>query len=223
MSGFIFRISLKQYEGTEEEVQLQAKADWVAFAAMPGVENTWGVFEVGAADGRHAHGYVKTKKTRNTVVSYLKRCFTVVDGPSGHSLKVVNPAKLPEYVVYCAKGVHGCRGSPVVVLYEAEPHLWDVLHDTFHKKAAEIEDRKSGGRKGMEAWYEEMAEKLKSQGKTSKEDVLEAVTAFYVHESKKGFEKFAVTRTFWRVYSLVSGSDAQSLIYQSVAESVFRV
>lgn len=221
--AFIFRISLKKYEGTEEEVILQAKADWIQFAAMPGMFETFGVFEVGAADGRHAHGYVKTVKTRNTVVSAIKKCFTVADGNEGYSLKVANSSKMPEYLVYCAKGVHGARGSPVVVLYENEPRLWDVMHEQFHKKADEIEDRKKGGRCGVEAWYSEMAESLKATGKVSKEDVLESVTRYYVHESKKGFEKFAVMRTFWRVYSLVSGAEAQRLIYESVAESVFRV
>lgn len=88
--------------------------------------------------------------------------------------------------------------------------MWEVLHEAFHDTAEEIKDRKAGGRGGVKNWYLGMAEELRATGQTSKEDVLQHVTRYYVYESGKGFDKFAVTRTFWAVWSLVCAADAHA-------------
>lgn len=219
---FIVRVSLKKYEGEKDAVIALAKADAVQFRALPGVEDLFFVYEEGEAEGKHLHGYVKIKKARNTLVSYLKKCFTIEDGNSGFSIKEAKADKMPAYLKYCAKGYLGTKGSPVEVVFEDEPHLWDMLHEEFHKTAEEIEAREKG-KYGCEAFYVAMADMLKQMGKTSKEDVLSEVTNYYVNVSKKGFEKFAVMRTFWRVYSMVSNVEAQQMIYEQCAEQLFRV
>lgn len=222
--GYCVRISLKHadYTGTTDETIAKAKIDALAFAQLPHISDVFFVYEVGEAEGKHLHGYFKTHKTRNTIVSYLKKAFSIEDGNTGYSLKKADPAKMQDYLKYCAKGIDGNRNCPVEVIYEDEVHLWDILHKNYHDTADQIKERISGKR-GCEAWYEDLANALIAEGKTKKEDVLARVCRYYTHESKKGFEKFAVTRTFWRVYALVNGSEAQSLIYDSVAECVFRV
>lgn len=220
--GYIVRVSLKHevYGPTTNDAIAKAKVDCIDFASKPHISNAFFVFEIGEGEGRHLHGYFKTHKTRNTIVTYLKSAFTITDGNAGYSLKKADPKKMPDYLKYCAKGMDGNHGSPVECVYEHEPHMWEILHKNFHEKAAEI---KSNKKNGPEKWYQDMAEELKAKNLTTKEDVLKRVTEYYIHDSKKGFDKFAVTRTFWRVYALVCGSDAQALIYDSVAEMVFRV
>ena len=70
------------------------------------------------------------------------------------------------------------------------------------------------------AWYLQFAEKLVGEGKTSKDDVLEEVTKYYVYESKKGFDKFAVTRVFWAVYSMVNAADAHAELLNQCRDMV---
>lgn len=219
---FIFRVSLKAYGDSKEDAITKAKIDALSLATLPGVDDLWMVYEEGDAEGKHAHGYIKTSKSRNTLVTYLKRCFKIPDGNAGFSIKVAKGDKIPAYLKYCAKGYLGTKGSPVEVLYEATPHLWDLLHTQFHNTAEEIKAREKG-KYGCEAFFVSMADMLKAQGKTSKEDVLTEVTNYYVNISKKGFEKFAVMRCFWRVYSLVSQSDAQAMIYEQCAEALFKI
>lgn len=219
---YIFRISLKKYGASKDDAIAKAKVDALQLATKPMVTDLWAVYEEGEAEGKHLHGYIKTSKTRNTVISYLKAAFDIPDGNAGFSLKPANPNKMPSYLKYCAKGYLGTQGSPVEVVYEKEVHLWDVLHADYHKTAEEIKAREKG-KYGCEAFFVSMADMLKAQGKTSKEDVLSEVTNYYVNVSKKGFEKFAVMRCFWRVFSLVSQSDAQAMIYEQCAEALFRV
>lgn len=59
-------------------------------------------------------------------------------------------------------------------------------------------------------FYLSFAERLRACGSVSREDVLQEVTRYYVYESAKGFDKFAVVRTFWAVYALANASDAHS-------------
>lgn len=221
MNSFIFRVSLKNYGDNKDDAIVKAKADAIQLSTLPGVEDLWMVYEEGDAEGKHAHGFIKLKKTRNTLVSYLKRCFEIPDGNAGFSIKAANTNKMPAYLKYCAKGYLGTKGSPVEVIYEKEVHLWDMLHDQYHNTAEEIKAREKG-KYGCEAFFVSMAEMLKAQGKTSKEDVLSEVTNYYVNVSKKGFEKFAVMRCFWRVFSLVSQADAQAMIYEQCAEALFK-
>lgn len=90
--------------------------------------------------------------------------------------------------------------------------MWKELHEQFHKNAQEIAAaRRSGsgigGKRGVKRdWYESQADELKKLGKVAKDDVLEHVTKYYVYESGKGFDKFAVVRTFWAVYALANAS-----------------
>lgn len=219
---FIFRVSLKKYPVEKDDAIAKAKVDTLQLASKPMVLDLWAVYEEGEAEGKHLHGYIKSPKTRNTIVAYLKSCFDIPDGNAGFSVKAANPTKMPSYLKYCAKGYLGTKGSPVEVIFEKEVHLWEMLHTEYHQTAEEIKAREKG-KYGCEAFFVSMAEMLKAQGKTSKEDVLTEVTNYYVNVSKKGFEKFAVMRCFWRVFSLVSQADAQAMIYEQCAEALFRV
>lgn len=98
--------------------------------------------------------------------------------------------------------------------------MWSELHNQFHSNAQAYELRKRKRCAGGDPWYLEFAAKLKAEGKTSKEDVLECVTRWYVYESKRGFDKFAVTRVFWAVWSIVSASDAHAALLESVRDSI---
>lgn len=177
--------------------------------------------EYAEGPGWHIHGLIRAKATRPTVGKYVAEVFGV-KGNAGYSVKEAIEAKLEEYLAYCGKGYLGVKGCPVINVFDDEPRLWDVFHGRFHSKAEEIQARKDGKR-GPEEWYEQLAQELIEKGTKTKEDVLRRVCHYYVKESKKGFDKFAVCRTFWRVFSLVSEADAQELIFASVAELVFRV
>lgn len=232
MKAWIFRLCLACYLSpspgetvSPTDAQALATADCVSFAGHPGVTELCVVCEKGSeAENWHLHGYFKLDRSHMVVRAALRRHFRLGVGNGAYSLKEAVPAKVDRYFKYMAKGVHGVRGSPVICLYEDSPHLWEMMHAAFHDEADErVGQSAAGRRQNMEAWYESLAKELTDQGKTSKEDVLARVCKYYCEESKKGFEKFAVTRTFWRVYALVSGADAQRLIYESVAECVFRV
>lgn len=109
-------------------------------------------------------------------------------------------------------------------ILEAEPRPWAQLHDRYHQKAKELAEAKGRARKtGPLDWYEELADKCKTLGKTSKEDILGVVVHFYVHDSKKGFDQFAVQRTFHAVFARVNGRECASYVYDACAERLFRV
>lgn len=126
-----------------------------------------------------------------------------------YSCKVANQAKLPSYFQYLAKGPHAEHHSgPQVMVDLSKSRMWSELHEAFHKVAEEIRERKANG--VSKNWYLQLAEQCREKGARTKDDVLEVVSRYYVYESKKGFDKFAVTRTFWAVYSLVHADDAHA-------------
>lgn len=98
--------------------------------------------------------------------------------------------------------------------------MWSELHQQFHVNAQAIADSRGTKRARGVDWYQVFGERLKAEGKTSKDDVLEAVTHYYVYESKKGFDKFAVTRVFWAVYAVVSAADCHSALLEQVKRMV---
>lgn len=180
------------------------------------------VFELGTEKGApHFHYYLKCRKSRPTVVKCLQRLFFLpTDRAQRYSMKVVVPGKLDRYFLYLAKGMTGKAQDPVEVLYDSEPRMWPLLHDQFHKNAEEPEGEPGRAVPKGEAFWVEWADKLRAEGKTSKDDVLESVTCFYVYESRKGFDRFLVVRSFWRLYALVSADDAHQAMLESCKQSL---
>lgn len=172
------------------------------------------VKEFGTVNGHmHYHYWVDTPKSKATVARYLAKTFSLtgVANPGQHvSCKPADSAKLSSYFTYLAKGPHSEHGvQPHVVLDMSKSRMWEELHEAYHKKAEEI--RASKKRKGGPGeWYQKLAEECRASGSTTKEDVMQVVTRYYVYESKKGFDKFAVTRTFWAVWSIANGADAHA-------------
>ena len=135
-------------------------------------------------------------------------------------MKVADPLKLDDYFVYLAKGVNGKKGNRVRVLYEAEPRLWEQMHDQYHRVR---EERAAAVRAvGPQDFYQSLADKCKAERKTTKEDVLAVVVAHYVDDAKKGFSSFQLQATFGRVFSLVNGTVAREFFYQCAAQQLFR-
>lgn len=203
--------------------------------AYVGVDDGWSVFsehcsprslfvvrEFGTEEGHpHYHFFFETEKSSSTCRRHLISAFSRpgVPNPGQHvSIKSADPAKLPSYFVYLCKGPHGVLLPPPRtlsgwIIRDDGPRLIDELHEQYHKTAQEIRDRKK--RKGVQgSWYENLAETCRQKRATSKEDVMQVVSHYYVYESKKGFDKFAVMRTFWAVFSLVSGGDAHELLLE---------
>lgn len=180
------------------------------------------VREFGTQEGHpHYHFYFECAKSISTVRRQLQLAFSESGVPNPGqlvSVKVADPVKLPEYFKYCCKGPHSTylptpRQMAGWIICDDGPRLVDDLHEAFHKTAQEIKDRRK--RKGVQgSWYESLAETCREKGASSKEDVMQVVSHYYVFESKKGFDKFAVMRTFWAVYSLVNGRDAQDLLLE---------
>lgn len=231
---FLIRVTLDQelcghmgvgdtMEDHAENVKKLARVDVLAFNTKFEGKAQFLFANLEHADGAgwHIHGMIKAKVTRPTLGKYVAEVFKV-KGNAGYSVKEAIEDKIEDYLCYCGKGYLGVKGSPVVNVFDDEPRLWDLFHGRFHSKAEEIAARKAG-KKGPEEWYEALAQELVDGGLKTKEDVLRRVVQYYVKESKKGFDKFAVCRTFWRVYSLVCEADAQELIFASVAELVFKV
>lgn len=99
--------------------------------------------------------------------------------------------------------------------------MWDVLHEKFHEKAAAIgEARKKGA---TVDWYDELGARCKALGLNKKEDVLSEVIKYYVEDSKKGFDQFAVMRAFHAVYARVNGEECKQYLYETCAARLFRV
>jgi len=133
---------------------------------------------------------------------------------------VADDTKLESYFVYLAKGIDGKEGSPVRVLYSAEPRMWALMHDQFHRVAAE----RAAARRARPPsdFYTELADKCKAERKTTKEDVLSVVVRYYVEDGKKGFSTFQVNATFGRVFSLVNGTEAMAFFYEQASANLFR-
>jgi len=137
-----------------------------------------------------------------------------------YSLKLADPTKLEDYFVYLAKGINGKKGDRVRVLYEGGvPRLWDVLHEQYHRVRGLRLARNAA--EGPQDFYGMLAEKCKSERKTSKEDVLAAVVKYYVEDAKKGFSSFQLQATFGRVFSLVNGTQARQFFYDNAAAQLF--
>lgn len=179
------------------------------------------VLEYGSAEGHpHFHYWVETSKAKNTVIAKLKGVFSEAGRvPPGQwfSCKVANSVKLPEYFKYLSKGPHAVEDEEACVLVDLSgSRLWGELHQAFHDKAREI----AASRVNKETFYEMLAGRCREKGATSKDDVLEVVTRFYVEESKKGFDKFSVTRVFWAVYALVNSAACHEALLEQCKRMV---
>lgn len=153
------------------------------------------------------------------VISRLKSSFSVA-GAGAFSTKKADASKLAKYFLYLAKGVNGKRGDAVHVVAESAPRMWSELHTQYHDTA----DTLAASRVAVSPdFYVMLRDRCVALKADSKEDVLEQVTKWYVYESKKGFDRFAVTRTFWRVYALVNGADAHAFLLEQVRSDVLRV
>lgn len=93
------------------------------------------------------------------------------------------------------------------------------LHREFHENAEVIRAGRSG-RKGPSEWYEKLANECRAAGAITRDDVMQIVAKWYVEESKKGFDKFAVTRTFWAVFALVNGMECRALLLSQCLDMV---
>lgn len=198
-----------------------AKHLCLVFAAGVASRDFAFVFEFGSDRGHpHLHFWVRTPKAHCTFIQKLKAVFNV-SGAGSFSTKKADPTKLERYFLYLAKGVNGKREDKVEVVLESAPRLWDVLHDKFHdaKEAFKVPSKKV---KLSEDWYLTLANECKASGSVTKEDVLQVVTRYFVYESKKGFDRFAVSRTFWRVFSLVNGADAHAMLLETCQSDLFR-
>lgn len=211
--------------GDGEDLRAAAAAAALALTTQLSITDFCFVYEEGSVEGKpHLHFWWTVSRAKQTVISALKRLFVSPGGPPPstgfYSLKLSDPSKEAKYFLYLAKGVNGKHGDPVYPVFESAPRLWAPLHEEFHRVAAEIADR---GKKGPEAWYATLAATCRATGAVSREAVLDKVVHYYVHESKKGFEVFAVMRTFWRVFSLVDGATAAADMRQSAYDRLFRV
>lgn len=142
------------------------------------------------------------------------------------SVKSPEESKLDSFFLYLCKGPDG-RKLPDAVFEETGPgsfwKQWIILdlmgrpvkhlHEKFHENAAEIRAGRSS-RKGPGEWYEKLAAECRAARAITRDDVMQIVSKWYVYESKKGFDKFAVTRTFWAVFALVNGIDCHALLLE---------
>ena len=216
---FVGRVSLKHLEG---DVEVLAKEMCLAFAAEGGFPEHCFVFELGDVEKEpHLHFYLETAKSDATLRRLLQKAFDLP--PKAYALKKAIESKLETYFVYLAKGVNSVHGDPVKCLLENAPRLWAELHEKYHAKAQEIADsRKKVKLTGMAEWYDAIAEKCRALGKTSKEDILAECIRYYVEDSKKGFDKFAVERTFHAVFSRVNGAECKDWLYTQCSQNLFR-
>lgn len=177
------------------------------------------VFEMGTEKGEpHLHYWVKSGKSRNTIVTSMRKHFKLpTDRANRYSMKACVESKKTQYFLYLAKGVFGKKEDEVLCVSESDVRMWTELHAQFHANAEAFRARAVPVR---EDWYESLAAPLRASGRTSKEDVLQAVTRFYVYESKKGFDRFLVMRTFWRVFALANAADAHSLVLEQCMASL---
>lgn len=195
---------------------------WVTVCADLGASNAFVVREFGTEEGHaHYHYYLEVSKSKATVHRKLQGAFSRAGtpNPGQHvSCKPANESKLTDYFLYCCKGPHAKpipapREKSGWIILDQGGRLVDELHEQFHKTAQEIRDKKKR-KLGVTDWYKKLADECIASRNKTKEDVLQVVTRYYVYESGKGFDKFAVTRTFWAVFSLVNGKDAHELLLE---------
>lgn len=215
---FVGHVSLKSF-GTERSVVVQsAKEVVLAFVAEGAFRSVVFVYEEGAEHGGpHAHYYVESSKSEATLRRLFAKHFRKGAEGQWMSLKKFDPSKESRYFLYLAKGVTSGPDDDVIVLWDDGRRMWPELHVKYHENAHNFRASKT---KRVGEWYEALAEECRRTGKKSKADVVARVCEYYVRESKKGFDKFAVCRTFWAVYSLVNGDDAQSSIVESVTRLI---
>lgn len=197
---------------------------WDTVTTSLGCPDAFVVREFGTENGHaHYHFWLQTGKSKTTVFNKLKQLFSfpgVVTPGQQVSCKEPDEAKLPSYFVYLCKGPQGKKlDFPLPWVYETQWIILDMsksrlieqLHLAFHEKAESIRAVK-GGKKSPSAWYQTLADECKASGSITREDVMQVVSRYYVYESKKGFDKFAVTRTFWAVFALVNGVACHELL-----------
>lgn len=154
----------------------------------------------------------------------------MVENPGQHvSCKLADDRLLDKYFTYLCKGPHAEELSAAFFLDREMYSGWIVydmsgsrmveqLHRQFHQNARDIRSVEAGGSKGQ--WYEKLAVECRAKGASERDAIMAIVTHYYVYESKKGFDKFAVTRTFWAVFSLVNGVAAHDLILSQCLDLV---
>lgn len=145
------------------------------------------------------------------------------------SVKLADESKLDAYFLYLCKGPDSrllpdafFNDKPSYdqwIIKDSAPRMVRTLHHQFHENAEVIRAGRSG-RKGPGEWYEKLAAECRACGSTTRDDVMQVVSRWYVYESKKGFDKFAVTRTFWAVFALVNGADCHALLLEHCMEMV---
>lgn len=189
------------------------------------------VAEFGTERGHyHYHYYMECTKSKATIHRQISCIFSAsgVENPGQFvSCKPANPAKLGDYFRYLCKGPHGHELSGTgewfkagwIIYDQSGCRLIEELHREYHSRARKISESRKRKVSGVD-FYQELADKCREKSFTSKEDVMTEVTRWYVYDRKKGFDKFACTRTFWAVWSLVNSSDAHSDILQQCLDMV---
>lgn len=249
MTSFVGHFSLKGYRALPEHVALSresfieaVKSEMFRFVGEGGFTDLVAVYEEGTENGHpHVHFFVTSAKSPATLRRLVTKYFKKGDEGQFMSIKPALSEKLDKYFLYIAKGFDGKEGSPVEVVWDTHGYvrcvvcvvdlhlsvsvffvrrMWSELHEQFHVNAQALSASRGTKRARGVEWYAEFGEKLKAQGKTSKDDVLEEVTRYYVYESKKGFDKFAVTRVFWAVYAVVSAAECHSALLEQVKRMV---
>lgn len=171
----------------------------------------------------HYHFYIETNKSKTTVFNKLKKVFSFPGKPSPGqqvSCKVPLGTKLPSFFRYLCKGPHGRSGEVVAVVVDmSKSRMVEDLHRAFHAQASDIRDVRTGKR-SPSAWYEALAVQCREKGAITRDDVMQIVSHYYVYDSKKGFDKFAVTRTFWAVFALVNGMECHALLLSQCMDMV---
>lgn len=223
---FVGHIAL-HWQGEEWSLNLENSHDKLVsrcFLEKCTAQDAVVVLEYGTENGHaHFHYWLRTAKAKGTVIAAIKAVF-VPPGKAApaqyFSCKVAKQEKMSEYFRYLAKGPHAEKGvQPLVVLDVSGCRMWEELHDAFHAQAEAMADAKKKGKTGFE-FYELLAGRCREKGAQSRDDVLEVVTRYYVYESKKGFDKFAVTRVFWGVWALVNAEDCHACLLEECRRAV---
>lgn len=228
---YIGHVAAHHLESVDHPLQ-EVDAIWDSLLPSLGAHDAFVVREFGSKNGHaHYHYYIVCGKSKTTVFNKLQSAFSRAGclKPGQHvSCKLADESKLAEYFRYLCKGPHGEKMEfPLAPLAEmawiivdlTRSRMVESLHEAYHSVAAEIRAVRAG-KKGPSVWYETLAALCKEKKLTSREDVMEQVTKHYVYESKKGFDKFAVTRTFWAVFALVNGEECHALILSQCMDMV---
>lgn len=197
---------------------------WISLSVSLGCHDAFVVQEFGSEmQHAHYHYYFETSKSKTTVFNKLKKVFSSpgkVAPAQQVSCKVPDQAKLGTFFRYLCKGPNGRAAESVAVVLDiSKCRMVEQLHEAFHAQAAEIRDVRTGKR-SPSAWYESLAAQCVEKGAITRDDVMQVVSHYYVYDSKKGFDKFAVTRTFWAVFALVNGMECHALLLSQCMDMV---